>query len=230
MFRRRRWASTYQKTGPEAVVENGGRSRRPRRPADPQGCRGERDAPEDKQPTLQAVQELRPEYAEAIAAYRPYRTDERTWEATQEVVRAMLAAYRLPSLYELKTKACHMVAFAAWVWKRPEHGAADLDLTLAEVAAPGLIEVYLAGPLADSPESTKATARCAIRRALRGLSTTPQPDKYRRTALKPPYSPAECAGFVRLARNQPTKGRRRAVSALVGLGLGAGLDGRDQKR
>ena len=80
-----------------------------------------------------------------------------------------------------------------------------------------------------SPESTKATARCAIRRALRGLSTTPEPEKYRRGSLKPPYSSAECAGFVRLARNQPTKGRRRAMCALVGLGLGAGLDGREQK-
>ena len=41
LFRRRRWDSTYQKTGAEAAVKNGRRSRCPRCPADPQRGRGE---------------------------------------------------------------------------------------------------------------------------------------------------------------------------------------------
>jgi hypothetical protein len=42
-----------------------------------------------------------------------------------------------------------------------------------------------------------------------------------------PYGRAECAAFARSARHQPTADKRRELSFLIGLGLGAGLDGRD---
>ena len=44
-----------------------------------------------------------------------------------------------------------------------------------------------------------------------------------RQRAKAPYSAAEIAGYLALARAQPTPGRRSRASALVCLGAGAGL-------
>ena len=44
-----------------------------------------------------------------------------------------------------------------------------------------------------------------------------------------PYTAQECRRWVRLARHQPTRAKRRTLSAAVALGLGAGLDSRDQR-
>lgn len=81
--------------------------------------------------------------------------------------------------------------------------------------------------MAESPASTRATARAVLTRIVHRLRPDTAPERIVYTPIQPPYTPTECAAFVRLARNQPTKDRRRALSALVALGLGAGLDGHD---
>ena len=168
-------------------------------------------------------------YAEAIARYRPYDVDHATWEAIEDATRCSLAAYAPPSLDEMRNKACHLVRFLVWAQGLPERGSKDRHLELEELLVPRLADVYLDGPRAEAPIATRATARCVIRRVIKGLTDAPEPERFARTHIQAPYTPAECAEYVRLARNQPTAIRRRPLCALVGLGLGAGLDGREQK-
>ena len=53
----------------------------------------------------------------------------------------------------------------------------------------------------------------------------PQKIAYRRT--RPPYTASQVRHYLRLAEAQPTDGRRRSLTAVLALGLGCGLDGRD---
>lgn len=168
--------------------------------------------------------------AEAIARYRPrLGTTTPPWEAIEVATHALLRAYDPPSQAEVWNKGGILSRFAGWVWRRSEHGAQRGALTPDELLDPGLVEAYLDGPLRDAPEGSKATVRWVLRRALLALAGRPAPERYPRSRVKPPYTPAECAAFVRQARIQPTRSRQRALLALVGLGLGAGLDGREQR-
>jgi hypothetical protein len=51
------------------------------------------------------------------------------------------------------------------------------------------------------------------------------PIAYRR--IRPPYDPDEVQGLLALAAAQPTPSRRRALSAILHLGLGCGIASRD---
>ncbi len=70
--------------------------------------------------------------------------------------------------------------------------------------------------------------RSTLRRATRNLSAAPI-GSIAYHPVNPPYSEAECAELFRLARFQPTATMRRGMSALVGLGLGAGLSASEQR-
>ena len=71
----------------------------------------------------------------------------------------------------------------------------------------------------------RTNLRFIARRAVPALAPvdTPLP----RERAKAPYSPAEIAGFLALARAQPTVPRRMRAAGLVCLGAGAGLTGAD---
>lgn len=91
------------------------------------------------------------------------------------------------------------------------------------------MEEYLAGPMATRPVHTRATVRSIIRRALRNLAPDLAPEKLAYCPVQAPYTPGECAALVRLARNQPTSAMRRGLSAIIALGLGAGLSAGEQR-
>jgi len=79
--------------------------------------------------------------------------------------------------------------------------------------------------LADKPDGSRATHRFMIGRALKRSRGTHAGEVIGYQPIKPPYSPAEVAAFVSLARHQPTDAKRRSLSALVALAVGAGLSG-----
>lgn len=175
---------------------------------------------------LPALPALPTDVAAAVAAYTPRGLDVDP-ALIVDVVRALATAYGPSSPAWVSSQAGHLARYAAWVATRPARVTCGA-LGAVEVCAEGLLEEYLAGPLASVPDSSRATARAVLRRALRNLTGT-TPAKIAYQPVQPPYTPDECAAFVRLARNQPTRPLRRAVSAVVALGLGAGLDGREQR-
>ncbi|MGH7746261.1 MAG: hypothetical protein ACREQ5_16105, partial [Candidatus Dormibacteria bacterium] len=95
---------------------------------------------------------------------------------------------------------------------------------------PATVERYLACGLGRSSSPARRTVRTNLRfvarRVVPGL-WPPDPDPCRRDPPRAPYSLAEIEGFLALARTQPTMARARALTGLVCLGAGAGLDGAD---
>ena len=169
-----------------------------------------------------------PAIEEAIAAFRPYRFSDADWSLVKETTRTLLRAYGPPSVTWVQTQAGVIARFCRWVATRPERIQRGEVLRADETLEAGLIDVYLAGPLANVPDSSRATARSLVRRATRNLSPLPT-GSIAYHPVNPPYSPAECAAFLRLARLQPTAATRRGMSALVALGLGAGLSSQEQR-
>ena len=170
--------------------------------------------------------ELPAEVEEAIASYRAIKVAGQQWSRVEVAVRLAMRAYAPPSAKWVSTQGGHVARFALWLLQRPERTESG-DLQLREFADLVLVTAYVAGPLADSPASTRATARAVLTRIVHRLRPDTAPERIGYTPIQAPYTPAECAAFARLARNQPTRDRRRALSALVALGLGAGLDGHD---
>ena len=170
--------------------------------------------------------ELSPKVEGAIETYRMLKAPAQQWEQVAEAVRQGMRAYGAPSTSWVSSQGGHVARFALWVVGRPER-ARDGALHVAEMADLALVAAYVAGPLAETPDGTRATARSVLTRMVHRLRPDTAPERIGYTPIQAPYTPAECAAFVRLARNQPTKDRRRALSALVALGLGAGLDGHD---
>ena len=168
------------------------------------------------------------ELAAMLVDWTPQDLDSERWPLVREAVTAAVVAYRPTSARTLRNCRSIIVAFASWVQAREGRGV-DGDLRVEEFCGDGLVDAYLAGPLEESPAGSRATTRSVLRRVGRNLDPRPAPEKIAYQPVQPPYSVAECAAFVLMARNQPTDPLRRSLSAMVALGLGAGLGAEDQR-
>jgi integrase len=93
---------------------------------------------------------------------------------------------------------------------------------------PSVIERFAAHSPGLSPSARRTlrtNLRFIARRVVPALRTPDAP--LGRERAKPPYTPAEIAGYLALADAQPTPGRRMRATALICLGAGAGLTGAD---
>lgn len=156
--------------------------------------------------------------------YVPTHVDAGAWDAVAWLVREAVMASAGQGSTAQRYRS-HTAAFAAW--GHANGCAADLE----SLFALDTIERYIAVGMPSAAESTRATRRSILRRIARHASPTlnhlpaPAPLPYRR--VRAPYSRDEIAGYRRLTRAQPSDGRRRSLSAVLGLGLGCGLDCRD---
>jgi hypothetical protein len=164
------------------------------------------------------------EAADALVRYVPTHVDRSVWCAIRSTVVGAVAATTTRSSTAARYRS-HVAAFSAWA-----HGQ-GVAAQMGAVFDPDLIERYIQTGMVGAKDSTRATRRAILRRVARHASPdlrhlpAPEPMRYRR--VRPPYSGAETGAFLRLAAAQPTPGRRQSVQAVLGLGLGCGLDGRD---
>lgn len=157
-----------------------------------------------------------------VLSYQPQHCDASTWASVKvAVVNGVLVAS--PTLAVAKKTAPHAVAFAVWAYTE---GAPAFE---AAITDPDWIERYIAVGMPGAADSTRATRRSALRRISRRIrgSNAPPPAAINYRTLKPPYQAWEAARYLELCRLQPTIARRRSLLAVLALGLGAGLDGRD---
>lgn len=173
--------------------------------------------------------ELGAAIAGAVAAFRPHQFSDANWELVEGATRHLATAYEPPSVSWVRTQMGILARFCLWVATRPSRPSSTEALRPAELLEGGLVEAYLAGPVGASPDSTRATVRSALRRAVRRLAPASAPQVISYQPVQPPYTSFECASLVRLARNQPTATLRRELSAIVALGLGAGLSSAEQR-
>lgn len=85
-----------------------------------------------------------------------------------------------------------------------------------------LIEAFCVQGLADATSATKGTYRSVLRRRAGAVLPVGRP-RYRGAPAKAPYSPAERAELVSIARLQPKAWRGEAALMVLALGIGAGL-------
>lgn len=116
-----------------------------------------------------------------------------------------------------------LAAFGAWLFA--EGYTPDVEL----LADPELVERYTQVGMPGRSEATRATRRATLRRAaarIRPDSVAPlEAIAYRRA--RAPYSRVEVARFFEVAAAQPTRARRKSLSAILVLGLGCGLHRQD---
>jgi integrase len=154
--------------------------------------------------------------AGTIAAYAPRSVSAEAAAFARETVAVARVAPRSPARAKALLFACaRLAAFA-------ERVGLELDGALLSEA---VIERFvLVGCEGLSPASVR-TLRTNLRALARavGRYPPPVPTPLPRGRAKAPYSLAEIAGYLRLARALSTRRRRLRASALVCLGAGAGV-------
>jgi integrase len=156
-----------------------------------------------------------PEVQAAIAAYAPGSLSAEAGAFTRAVVE------RAPPSTPGRAKALlfaagRLVAFAERV---------GLELSAGVLLSQATLErLVLEGCHGLSPASVR-TVRTNLRSLARAWERypAPAPVALARERAKPPYSPAEIAGYLRLAAAQSTEAKRMRSRALVCLGAGAGI-------
>ena len=170
---------------------------------------------------------------EGVQAYKPdERLSAEQWSLLAPLTRRLIAAYR-PDTEAIARKTGSLVApFSLWALQHQLSMATPVtavarvtQLRAAELVEPALLELYV--ETLKGADASIAKTRSVLRRCLRGLDPTLTPRVIAYQPVAAPYSARECAAFVRLCRNQPTATKRRQLSIVLALALGAGLDGRD---
>jgi hypothetical protein len=164
---------------------------------------------------------LAPEIVATYDRYSPHWITEALWRDLEEIHRRLVLGYRPASPGRVGNVATAVTTFLRYVHDLP--GRDPGPVTAEQVLVPGLPEAWI-GTL---PNGTATSYRSLIRRSLDSLTPDASRMHIGYTPRPAPYTVQECRQFVRLVFDQPSIGRRRAGCLIVGLGLGAGLDGRD---
>lgn len=115
------------------------------------------------------------------------------------------------------------------LWVCSRLGQWGIDVGLAPVAelllSVSVIERFTTVGMSGVSDAARRTARTNLRHLARtlGLSPLPEPAARGRSRAKAPYSAAEVAELFALTRAQSTEARCQRLSALLCLGLGAGI-------
>lgn len=166
-----------------------------------------------------------PQVLHVADTYRSRAASDAQWAAIAPLTTRLILGYRPPSERTARSVATHTAAFLLWFLSWPGRVDPEAPLRAEELLADGLVDTYLR--TRPNPDASLATIRSVLRRSVASLDPAGAPARLRYEPLSAPFTPVECARIVDLARHQPTEARRRGLSFIVGLGLGAGLDGRD---
>jgi len=159
--------------------------------------------------------------SEAIANYRP-----RSLSAEAAAFARELTSGARPTT-SMRAKSLLFAAgrLAAFCEER------RIALEEARELSPSLIERFVASGCGEFTLATRRTLRANLRALARAAgppsATVPALPRDR---AKPPYSEPEIAALLALADAQPNPHRRHRLAALICLGAGAGLMGRELKQ
>jgi integrase len=156
-----------------------------------------------------------PQVSALIAAYRPHAVSEAAADFARHAVGA--AAPSSPARAQALLFATgRLAAFGQEV---------GLELCTETLLSEASIECFiLRGTAGLSPASVR-TIRTNLRALSRALDAhrEPLPTRLARERAKPPYTPAQIEGYLRLAEAQSTQALRMRALALICLGAGSGI-------
>jgi hypothetical protein len=157
--------------------------------------------------------------------FAPHSLSGEEWALIRPIVVAMMSRSKIRGEATFPQHLSDVTLFVAWAHRQDK--ALEVNVLLDHE----LIEEWVRTSLANLDDATRSTRRSRLRSLAShinpGPSAPPTPKPIARTAVKPPYNEMELAAIIRLAQTQPTSRLRRQLCAMVGLGLGAGLDSAD---
>ncbi|WP_130648909.1 hypothetical protein [Egicoccus halophilus] len=163
-----------------------------------------------------------------LDGYTPASIAPQTYQSVKPTMNEIMRRTTTTGPEKFRQQRQYVAQLAAW---SHEHG---LSLEPELLLTVGRIVTFIASPrCAHLSDASRADLRSDLLEIAK--QANPAYDGIRRAQpiarprVKPPYLPAEAATIVRVARNQKTAVRRQSMCAVVGLGLGAGLDSTDIK-
>jgi hypothetical protein len=112
---------------------------------------------------LAEVPELSTEVASAIEDFIPNLFPLEDWVLVGDATRTLAALYDPPSARWVELRMGAIARFCQWVLQRPEREDATNAVRAEEAVAPGLVDEYIAGPLATRSDGTRSTTRSVLR-------------------------------------------------------------------
>lgn len=180
-----------------------------------------------KEPDLGRVDDATDEVAQLLANHRPSTIKPAVWAdgGVGAFVRDQLLRIEGLSIEDAKRFQPILGRHAASCLKR------RFPLDVEQVLDPAQVEHYITNETPDLEPNSRATYRSVLRRLGPVLTTdapwTSSPEELGRRRQPPPYSASEVEQINRDVRRQTTERLTRSGRAIVALGLGAGLDGRE---
>lgn len=176
----------------------------------------------------QQGRELSSELQQLLDAYSPASIAPATFQVIKPTMVEVMRRTTTTGAEKFRQQRQYVAQLAAW---SHEHG---LALEPALLLTVGRIGAFISSPrCAHLSDASRADLRSDLleiaKQANPAYDGIPRPQPIARPRVKPPYLPDEVATIVRVARNQNTAVRRQSMCAVVGLGLGAGLDSTDIK-
>jgi hypothetical protein len=163
------------------------------------------------------------EIARRIEAYTPRDVEPQMWEETlRPFVLPALGASHPVGLAAMERYARVLTLIARWCVHQ------NIPLDVEQVLDPDTVERFCSMGLKKM--ASRGSYRATLRRLGRQLTTkapwTPRPEPMPARKVAPPYTAREIQALRSDVARQSTPSRRRATTALLLLGAGAGLDGR----
>ena len=217
------WPPRHPPLPPDADAPGGRRWLPPSRPT---------TAPRRRRPTPRASRlpdpaTVPPAIRSAVEAFEPNRARRPVWSANRDLAMRLVYAYGPSNPRNAANIASYLSHYLTWAAGRDGRDPAQ-PLALGELLAADDVEAFLDASTWQGP--SQSSSRSVLRRLARNLRPHAAPLRLAHAKPGAPYTPAECAAFVRLAWHQPTPTRQRRLAFIVGLGLGAGLDALDLRQ
>ncbi len=163
----------------------------------------------------------------AVEGFAPNHARRPVWSTNRDLAMRLVYAYGPSSPRNAANIASYLSHYLTWAAGRDGRDPAQ-PLALGDLLAADDVEAFLDASTWQGP--SQSSSRSVLRRIARNLRPHAAPLRLAHATPGAPYSPSECAAFVRLAWHQPTATRQRRLAFIVGLGLGAGLDALDLRQ
>ncbi|MDN5767666.1 MAG: hypothetical protein L0H96_18325 [Humibacillus sp.] len=156
----------------------------------------------------------------------PARIPKEQWQRIRPLVVTAVRAAGYPSIHGTHFALRATSGFVAHCQDR------ELPLDPEVMFLPDLVEHYIGTTRAGATMRTRANERAVLRRVGRAATKRapwpPEPKPFQdHVHLKPPYTDKEIAGFWKACESQTSDHHRHVMTALLVLGLGAGLKPRE---
>jgi site-specific recombinase XerC len=172
-----------------------------------------------------AQRQLPPGLAQLIDTYESRLLPGPHIHAARPLIRQVALACGLTSEHTVRDYRTHLAGLCAYGVSRGK------QLTAEQLLTTEFIDEYVRLGMAGEEDRLRARRRSLLLAMARAANPGPTaPAKLpaiQHAAVRPPYAPQELAIIVRVCAGQPTDRLVRDLSAVVGLGAGAGLDSMD---